>query len=179
MEQEQKIYVNIDVYNRVHNWKISMTNAKDAIKLIDYLQVELFSKEGSVSSIPHDILFNSHRISFDMPAIYYMRLFVTGYKNEGKMSSNTDDRVELIRKDMIDYVCSKLNLSKKDWGIFHTRIENLRNKIVAHFDANEAKFDNDNRGYGIMNVFMKPQYRVELSGVIILMEEYISRFEVS
>lgn len=181
MEQEkQKVEVDIDVYNRIYDWRNSLHNSKCAISLINFLQEELFSKEEGVKCIPHEIAFHSHRIAFDMPAIYYMRVFVSGYGVEGKMSSNKKImEIESIREDMVNYVCSRLEWSTDRWIQFHTPIERLRNGIVAHFDATELLFDDDNRGYSHTHVLMNPPAREELCTVIELMRDYLLRFEAS
>jgi hypothetical protein len=176
---QQKIEVSIDIYNRIHDWGRSISNVQFSIKLIDYFQNELFSKKEGEKCVFYETVFHGHLISFDIPPIYYMRIFGGGYGIEGKMSCNNTEIIKSIRQDMINHVCSKLNWSNDHWDQFHSSIQDLRNKIIAHFDATKLIFDDDSKGYGYMNLLMNPKSREELNIVVGFMKEYLSRFKVS
>ena len=175
--EQQKVEIEIDLYNRIHNWKISLCNAEKALDLCTYFNKELFSKQENDRCVPHNIAQSGLSLSFDMPAIYYMRIFSSGYGVEGEMHSNKQVEIEAIRTEMISYVRTEMSWSEDDWNQFHDSMTNLRNSLIAHFDANAVKFDDDAKGYSYKNNLMKPNERKRLRKVISLMKEFISRFK--
>jgi len=173
-----KIQVEIDVYNRIHQWSLSLWNTERALDLYNFFETELFTNNEKNKRIPIEIAHSGHKVSLDAPAIYYMQIFSPGYGAKEKMCSNMDKRIESIRNNMVAHVCLTLSWSEAEWNEFHTSIVNLRNQIVAHFDASDIIFENDNTGYSLYHPLMKPIFRENLRLVVISMKDFIKKFEI-
>lgn len=171
--KEDNFIVEFDTYTRTTDWWSSVLKALEALKLADYFDSELVKKEEDRSA-PYDVIFPGGMLTQEMPPIYYMRLFNTGYGADGHMLSNDDKKIEEIRSQMIEYVCEKLKWENDAWTKFHNEIKNLRNSIVAHMDATKLEFTSS--GYGYKNILMSSPSRQEMREVLILMKEYLDKF---
>jgi|GEM_PF-3214762 len=177
---DEILKVDIDIYNRIQKWVWSLILTEQALDLYDYImekREQLFTKEVSIDLFPMKIIHAGYNITLDIAPIYFMRVFTTGHGVETKMSSNKSAEIEVIRNEMIDFVCKEMGWSKEDWASFYEPICKDRNQLVAHFDATAVDFSEDGNMHSYKTSLSGDKEIKRLRQVISLMKKYLSKFK--